>query len=272
MSGSQNNDTKRQFLLERLLDAVKQCQIRFGGRKEIASDSDSSVFYEDWSFMMDEERSSMIPTMAAGLNSILFAINIDNRDLNGQSKCTPTVSDLLKESTQNVTSLLKESTQGVSSLLREITASSAVSILIKPDQDTDPLPVLSKNVNAELKYKKDRKKKKRVANIISFDEENDELNMGDATRTPVMGQTSEENFDRSSTFILPSSETSHGKNSNGNESYHSWKSNSVSLNGEYEYQKLDVKSIDDEDADEDELCGKTLGNKGTEAETESSEK
>uniref|UniRef100_A0A9L0JA99 Sorting nexin 29 n=1 Tax=Equus asinus TaxID=9793 RepID=A0A9L0JA99_EQUAS len=43
MSGSQNNDTKRQFLLERLLDAVKQCQIRFGGRKEIASDSDSRV-------------------------------------------------------------------------------------------------------------------------------------------------------------------------------------------------------------------------------------
>uniref|UniRef100_A0A8C9F820 Sorting nexin 29 n=1 Tax=Pavo cristatus TaxID=9049 RepID=A0A8C9F820_PAVCR len=42
-SGSQNNDAKRQFLLERLLDAVKQCQIRFGGRKEIASDSDSRV-------------------------------------------------------------------------------------------------------------------------------------------------------------------------------------------------------------------------------------
>lgn len=28
-----------------------------------------SVFYEDWSFMMDEERSSMIPTMAAGNTS-----------------------------------------------------------------------------------------------------------------------------------------------------------------------------------------------------------
>uniref|UniRef100_A0A8C2YCJ5 Sorting nexin 29 n=1 Tax=Coturnix japonica TaxID=93934 RepID=A0A8C2YCJ5_COTJA len=372
MSGS-HNDTKRQFLLERLLDAVKQCQIRFGGRKEIASDSDSrvtclcaqfeavlqhglrrsrglaltaaalkqaagfssktetepvfwyyvkevlnkhelqrfyslktittdvgrgrawlrcalnehsleryvhmlladknrlSVFYEDWSFMMDEEHSSMIPTMAAGLNSILFAINIDNRDLNGQSKCTPSVSDLLKESTQNVTSLLKESTQGVSSLLREITASSAVSILIKPDQDTDPLPVLSKNVNAELKYKKDRKKKKKVTNIISFDEENDELSVGDATKTLMMGQSSVENLDRSSVFILPSSKTSHGKNSNGNESNHSWKSISVFMNGEYEYQKLDVKSIDDEDADEDELCEKTLGNKETEAETESSE-
>ncbi|XP_064528926.1 sorting nexin-29 isoform X2 [Pseudopipra pipra] len=377
MSGSQNNDTKRQFLLERLLDAVKQCQIRFGGRKEIASDSDSrvtclcaqfeavlqhglrrsrglaltaaaikqaagfssktetepvfwyyvkevlnrhelqrfyslraitsdigrgrawlrcalnehsleryvhmlladknrlSVFYEDWSFMMDEERSSMIPTMAAGLNSILFAINIDNKDLNGQSKCTPTVSDLLKESTQNVTSLLKESTQGVSSLLREITASSAVSILIKPDPDTDPLPVLPRNVNADLRYKKDRKKKKRVTNIISFDEEEDEQNLGDSTKTLITGESSEESVDRSSVLALSSSESTLGKNLNGNESNSSWKSNSLPhslMNGEYEYQKLDVKSIDDEDADEDELYGKTLGNKGTEGETEASEK
>ncbi|XP_014108203.1 PREDICTED: sorting nexin-29 [Pseudopodoces humilis] len=374
MSGSQTNDTKRQFLLERLLDAVKQCQIRFGGRKEIASDSDSrvtclcaqfeavfqhglkrsrglaltaaaikqaagfssktetepvfwyyvkevlnrhelqrfyslkaittdigrgrawlrcalnehsleryvhmlladknrlSVFYEDWSFMMDEERSSMIPTMAAGLNSILFAINIDNKDLNGQSKGTPTVSDLLKESTQNVTSLLKESTQGVSSLLREITASSAVSILIKPDQDSDPLPVLPRNVNADLKYKKDRKKKKRVTNIISFDEEEDEQNLGDGTKTLITGESSEESVDRSSVLALSSSESTLGKNLNGSEGSHSWKNNSVFMNGEYEYQKLDVKSIDDEDADEDELYGKSLGNKSTEGGTEGSEK
>ncbi|NXG29917.1 SNX29 protein, partial [Dromaius novaehollandiae] len=233
-----------------------------------------SVFYEDWSFMMDEERSSMIPTMAAGLNSILFAINIDNKDLNGQSKCIPTVSDLLKESTQNVTSLLKESTQGVSSLLREITASSAVSILIKPDQDIDPLPVLSKNVNADLKSKKDRKKKKRVTNIISFDEEEDEQNLGDAIKTLVTGESSEENSDISSVFVLPSSESNLGKKLNGNESNHLWKSNSVFMNGEYEYQKLDVKSIDDEDIDEneDDLYGKTLGNKGTEDRTEASEK
>ncbi|NXF69701.1 SNX29 protein, partial [Ciccaba nigrolineata] len=231
-----------------------------------------SVFYEDWSFLMDEERSSMIPTMAAGLNSILFAINIDNKDLNGQSKCTPTVSDLLKESTQNVTSLLKESTQGVSSLLREITASSGVSILIKPDQDTDPLPVLSKNVNSDLKYKKDRKKKKRVTNIISFDEEEDDQNLGDATKTLITGESSEESVDRSSVFVLPSSESTLGKNLNGSESNNSWKSNSVFMNGEYEYQKLDVKSIDDEDADEDELYGKTLENKCTEGETEASEK
>uniref|UniRef100_A0A3B3WSB0 Sorting nexin 29 n=1 Tax=Poecilia mexicana TaxID=48701 RepID=A0A3B3WSB0_9TELE len=42
-AGTQQNDAKRQNLLERLLDAVKQCQIRFGGRKEIATDSDSRV-------------------------------------------------------------------------------------------------------------------------------------------------------------------------------------------------------------------------------------
>lgn len=82
------------------------------------------------------------------MNSIRFANNIDNKDLNGQSKFAPTVSDLLKESTQNVTSLLKESTQGGSNLFREITASSAVSSLIRPEQETDPLLVVSKHVTA----------------------------------------------------------------------------------------------------------------------------
>ncbi|XP_049758648.1 sorting nexin-29 isoform X3 [Elephas maximus indicus] len=368
MSGSQNNDTKRQFLLERLLDAVKQCQIRFGGRKEIASDSDSrvtclcaqfeavlqhglkrsrglaltaaaikqaagfasktetepvfwyyvkevlskhelqrfyalrhiasdvgrgrawlrcalnehslerylhmlladrgrlSTFYEDWSFVMDEERSSMLPTMAAGLNSILFAINIDNKDLNGQSKFAPTVSDLLKESTQNVTSLLKESTQGVSSLLREITASSAVSILIKSDQETDPLPVLSRNVSVDAKCKKERKKKKKVTNIISFDDEEDEQNSADMfPKIPAAGESSEDNSDRSSANIVMAFESSFGPNSNGSQSSSSWKIDSLSLNGEFGYQKLDVKSIDDEDVDEneDDVYGNMPGRKCT---------
>ncbi|KAM5328870.1 sorting nexin-29 isoform 1-T1 [Glossophaga mutica] len=354
-TGSQNNDIKRQFLLERLLDAVKQCQIRFGGRKEIASDSDSrvtclcaqfeavlqhglkrsrglaltaaaikqaagfssktetepvfwfyvkevlskhelqrfyslrhitldvgrgrawlrcalnehslerylhmlladrsrlSTFYEDWSFVMDEERSSMLPTMAAGLNSILFAINIDNKDLNGQSKFAPTVSDLLKESTQNVTSLLKESTQGVSSLFREITASSAVSILLKPEQETDPLPVMPKHVGADAKCKKERKKKKKVTNIISFDDEDDEQNAGEGfKKIPGTGESSEENSDRSSVNIMSAFESPFGPNSNGSQSSNSWKIDSLSLNGELGYQKLDVKSIDDEDVDENE--------------------
>nr|XP_033770114.1 sorting nexin-29 isoform X2 [Geotrypetes seraphini] len=369
MSGPQN-DCKRQYLLERLLDAVKQCQIRFGGRKEIASDSDSrviclcaqfeavlqhglkrskglaltaaaikqaagfssktetdpvfwyyvkeilnkhelqrfyslknittdvgrgrawlrcalnehsleryvhmllgdknrlSVFYEDWSFLMDEERSSMLPTMAAGLNSILFAINIDNKDLNGQAKCAPTVSDLLKESTQNVTSLLKESTQSVSSLLREITASSAVSILIKPDQDSDPLPVVSKNTNFDLKCRKDRKKKK-VSNIISFDD-NEKVDDHDSVET-MTKESSEENSDKIST-VIPTSAIPIARNSYESESNFSlYKSDSLCLNGDFGYRILDLKSIDDEDIDEDDTYGKTVGNKDVRVLRESSE-
>lgn len=37
-----------------------------------------SVFYEDWSFMMDEERSSMIPTMAAGKTFSSMLLLLEN--------------------------------------------------------------------------------------------------------------------------------------------------------------------------------------------------
>ncbi|KAL2078175.1 hypothetical protein ACEWY4_025860 [Coilia grayii] len=283
MNGSQQNDLKRQHLLERLLDAVKQCQIRFGGRKEIASDSDSrviclcaqfeavlqhglrksrglaltaaaikqaagftskaetelsfwfhvkehlnrhelqrfyslrhiiseqgrgrawlraalnehslerylhtvladrtrlSAFYEDWAFVLDEERASMLPTMAAGLNSILFAINIDNSDLNGQSRGgggvagvgSASVSHLLKESTQGMSSLWKESTQGVSSLLREIGSATAVvpGFAPRPDGASDPLPVLPRSTSADSGLRKERRRKKKITNIISFDDD-----------------------------------------------------------------------------------------------------
>ncbi|XP_053327430.1 sorting nexin-29 [Spea bombifrons] len=368
MSGSQSNDVRRQCLMERLLDAVKQCQIRFGGRKEIASDSDSRViclcaqfeavlqhglkrsrglaltaaaikqaagfasktetdpafwvyvkeilnkhelqrfyslknittdigrgrawlrcalnehsleryvhmllgdpsrlsfYYEDWSFLLDEERSSMLPNMAAGLNSILFAINIDNKDLNGQAKSTPTVTDLLKESTQNVTSLLKESTQGVSSLLREITASSAVSILIKQEQDSDPLPVLSRSVTSDGKMKKDRKKKKKVSNIISFDDDGEEenSNMVGVSKKPMSSmESSEENSDRSSA-PLPHFEAQFELNMSDKEfTGASWQTDLPCVNGDIASQKLDVKSIDDEDIDdydsyEPQIIGKAI--------------
>uniref|UniRef100_A0A8C8GZC9 Sorting nexin 29 n=1 Tax=Oncorhynchus tshawytscha TaxID=74940 RepID=A0A8C8GZC9_ONCTS len=278
-SGPQQNDAKRQHLLERLLDSVKQCQIRFGGRKEIASDSDSRViclcaqfeavlqhglrktrglaltaaaikqaagftskteltfwfyvkeylnrhelqrfyslrhisselgrgrawlrcalnehslerylhtlladrmrpgtFYEDWAFILDEERASMLPTMAAGLNSILFAIKIDNKDLNGviRAGSSSSVSHLLKESTQGIGSLWKESTQGVSTLLREIsTATTVVPGFIpthRPDGSTDPLPVLPRSDSADSGLRKERRRKKKITNIISFDDDLD---------------------------------------------------------------------------------------------------
>ncbi|XP_069501695.1 sorting nexin-29 isoform X2 [Ambystoma mexicanum] len=375
-TGPQTNDIKRQFLLERLLDAVKQCQIRFGGRKEIASDSDSrviclcaqfesvfqhglkrsrglaltaaaikqaagfssktetdpvfwyfvkeilnkhelqrfyslktiasdigrgrawlrsalnehsleryvhmlladkiqlSVFYEDWSFMMDEERSSMLPVMAAGLNSILFAINIDNVDLNGQTKCVAKVADLLKESTQNVTSLLKESTQGVSCLLREITTSSAVSILIKPDHVSDPLPVVSKNsTTAQIKNKKERRKKKVVSNIISFDadEEDDDINSVNVYKRYLGSRESSEENSEKTLFSLPVSDVASSLNSIENEiNIHLWKDDSLCYNGDFYDRKMDLKSIDDED-DDDDACEKTLGFQGMADERETSE-
>ncbi|XP_051529654.1 sorting nexin-29-like isoform X2 [Myxocyprinus asiaticus] len=279
MNGTQQNDLKRQNLLERLLDAVKQCQIRFGGRKEIASDSDSRViclcaqfeavlqhglrksrglahtaaaikqaaglsskteaeltfwfyvkehlnrhelqrfyslwnitselgrgrawlrcalnehslerylhmlladrarlssYYEDWAFVLDEERASMLPTMAAGLNSILFAINIDNTDLNGQTRSVSSVSHLLKESTQGMSSLWKESAQGVSTLLREIGTATAVvpGFIPRSDSLSDPLPVLPRSTSADSGLRKERRRKKKITNIISFD---DDLDVG----------------------------------------------------------------------------------------------
>uniref|UniRef100_A0A669ER98 Sorting nexin 29 n=1 Tax=Oreochromis niloticus TaxID=8128 RepID=A0A669ER98_ORENI len=108
-------------------------------------------YYEDWAFVLDEERASMLPTMAAGLNSILFAINIDNSDLNGAvTRGGSSVSHLLKESTQGIGSLWKESTQGVSSLLREIGTATAVvpGFTPKVDGASDPLPVVPRSTSA----------------------------------------------------------------------------------------------------------------------------
>ncbi|KAI1896036.1 hypothetical protein AGOR_G00090660 [Albula goreensis] len=354
MNGAQQNDTKRQHLLERLLDAVKQCQIRFGGRKEIASDSDSrviclcaqfeavlqhglkksrglaltaaaikqaagftskteaelsfwfyvkehlnrhelqrfyslrqiwselgrgrawlrcalnehslerylhmlladrarlSTFYEDWAFILDEERASMLPTMAAGLNSILFAINIDNTDLNGQNRAGPSVTNLLKESTQGVSSLWKESTQGVSTLLREISTATSVvpGFSPRPDCHSDPLPVLPRSASADSGLRKDRRRKKKVTNIISFDDDEDgggedeEEDIGGSLRKSATGHTSsEEALDPR--VPLP---TQNGGLETG----------IVSWGADHPYNGalLDSKSIDNEEEDDD-LYGKS---------------
>lgn len=39
--------------------------------------------YESWALLRDEEKSSMLPNMAAGLGSILFAVSINKPELNG---------------------------------------------------------------------------------------------------------------------------------------------------------------------------------------------
>lgn len=233
-------EEERQTLLLQLLDAVKQCQIRFGGRTELATESDSRIvslcsqfeavlqhgfrgnnknfsalrqvtemmkglnlknsdseptfwhfvrtilnkheyerymmlkntstnigrgrawlrsalnerslerymhmmladsnhisqFYEDWAFLMDQERSSMLPMMSAGLGSILFAINIDNPDLD-----TP-------ESNQTEDDTNINSTEA---------------------PFDEPLPIITKSISLHSGGKK-RKKKKPSFQIISFDD------------------------------------------------------------------------------------------------------
>ncbi|KAF7705264.1 sorting nexin-29 [Silurus meridionalis] len=357
MSGTQQHDLKRQNLLERLLDAVKQCQIRFGGRKEIASDSDSrviclcaqfeavlqhglrksrglaltaaaikqvagfisstegdltfwfyvkehlnrhelqrfyslrniwselgrgrawlrcalnehslerylhmlladrsrlSAFYEEWAFILDEERASMLPTMAAGLNSILFAINIDNTDLNGQQRTGPSVSLLLKESTQGMSSLWKESAQGVSTLLREIGTATAVVPGFAPRSDcpSDPLPVLPRSTSADSGLRKERRRKKKITNIISFDddldagaEDEDEGcgGIGTSLRKGTTGDVNSEDACESSPLQNGLPEPEHG--------IINW-AESPPQNGVL----LDTKSIDHEEDEDEDFYGKS---------------
>ncbi|XP_022917433.2 sorting nexin-29 isoform X1 [Onthophagus taurus] len=40
------------------------------------------IYYEDWALLYNEEQSSLLPNMAAGLGSILFAISIDKSEFN----------------------------------------------------------------------------------------------------------------------------------------------------------------------------------------------
>ena len=72
-------------------------------------------FYEPHAFILDQERSSMLPQMAAGLNSILFAITIDNEVLNFWSTSASTLlengatdQDILAPKVKNVVAVSEE--------------------------------------------------------------------------------------------------------------------------------------------------------------------
>ncbi|ELU12641.1 hypothetical protein CAPTEDRAFT_218941 [Capitella teleta] len=267
-----SRDSEKQNLMTRLLDAVKQCQIRFGGKSELATESDSRVsilcgtwesvlqhglkhsrkalstikqvteitgitkigtgigfvddfrnleteptfwtfikdhlnrhdlqrysllkviwtdagrgrawlratlnehslekymhmlvesssvpqYYEDWAFMCDQERACMLPNMAAGLGSILFAISIDNEDLNSVQKAS-----------------------GLDSLL----SASAPSSLPQPQKE-EPRPVIANHPSVpnavDRKKAREKKRKKKVVQIVSFDE--DDLSGSSAVASPL---------------------------------------------------------------------------------------
>ena len=52
----------------------------------LANQSLTNQFYEEWAFLLDKSYNSSLPVLISGLESILFAINIDNSNLNIPSK------------------------------------------------------------------------------------------------------------------------------------------------------------------------------------------
>lgn len=94
-----------------------------------------SQFYEDWAVLMDEEKNSILPTVARGLGSILFAINIDNADFD-----------------------------------RNVNQSAGIDIHVQK-QSSDPLPVVvASSVNSSMDRKKQPKRLPRV-NVVSLDDD-----------------------------------------------------------------------------------------------------
>uniref|UniRef100_A0A2K5Q1G3 Sorting nexin 29 n=1 Tax=Cebus imitator TaxID=2715852 RepID=A0A2K5Q1G3_CEBIM len=282
MSGSQNND-KRQFLLERLLDAVKQCQIRFGGRKEIASDSDSRVtcLCAQFEAVLQHglKRSRGLALTAAAIKQAAgFASKTETEPVFWYY-----VKEVLNKhelqrfySLRHIASDVGRGRAWLRCALNEHSLERYLHMLladrcrlstfyedwsfVMDEERSSMLPTMA----ADAKGKKERKKKKKVTNIISFDDEEDEQNSGDVfKKIPGAGESSEENSDRSSVNIMSAFESPFGPNSIGSQSSNSWKIDSLSLNGEFGYQKLDVKSIDDEDVDEneDDMYGNSSGRK-----------
>lgn len=250
MSGSQQNtESERQNLLDRLLDAVKQCQVRFGGKTELATDGDSRVvcllaqfeavfqhgfkktkvsafrqvgqvagivkldpeavfwsfvkvhlgkldeerfvslqkattdagrgrawlrsalnehllekyfqsmlgnkailsqFYDKEAFLMDEERASMLPMIAAGLSPILFALIVDSEELN----------------------IVRQQPPPPLTINKEVFSAILPSMSNKPV--AEPAPIYSAALIDDSKQVKRKKKKKKKLNpaIVSIEEDN----------------------------------------------------------------------------------------------------
>ncbi|XP_012530220.1 sorting nexin-29 isoform X2 [Monomorium pharaonis] len=74
----------------------------------IINPSTLSPFYEEWAFLLDQEKSCVLPNVAAGLGTILFAIRTDNEELddlnrkemdrNRYAQSEPIISTIIPES------------------------------------------------------------------------------------------------------------------------------------------------------------------------------
>ncbi|XP_063790414.1 sorting nexin-29 isoform X4 [Pseudophryne corroboree] len=272
MSGLQNNDLKRQFLMERLLDAVKQCQIRFGGRKEIASDSDSRVICLCAQFeavlQHGLKRSRGLALTAAAIKQAA--------GFSSKTETDPVFWVYVKEilnkhelqrfySLKNIMTDIGRGRAWLRCALNEHSLERYVHMLLGDpnrlsffyedwsflldEERSSMLPTMA----ADGKSKRDRKKKKKVSTIISFDDDGDveHPHLVEVSKFQKSGlESSQEQSDRSSAE-LPLFEAQFELNLQDKENADcSWKNDSPCVNGDFGYRKLDVKSIDDEELDD----------------------
>jgi len=135
---SLNEQSLEKFCLELLRDKVRLRDL-----------------YEDWAFMRDADRSVLLPSMAAGLASIRFALQIDDSSLNGEEKVPQVISN-------SISSILPIFKQEIP------TEGSVVSSNPEIAQETESKHVV---VSSRLRTRVNKKKKlKTTSQVVSFDD------------------------------------------------------------------------------------------------------
>ena len=124
----------------------------------ISDRSSLSVSYENWAFLRDDERASMLPTMASGLSSILFAITIDKTTLNE-------IPSIRENETSN--SELKEIIAHKKSDNEVINAKTETPAEVLLNNNADIQSHENKNISSGLK----KKKRKKPSQIVIFDKD-----------------------------------------------------------------------------------------------------
>ncbi|XP_053392821.1 sorting nexin-29-like isoform X2 [Mercenaria mercenaria] len=128
----------------------------------VESDTLLSQFYNSWAFLRDQEKNSMLPMMARGLDSILFAITVDNAELNTVLQTPKTV----------------------------VNVGNLPASTVKPEEELRP--VIAGESPPDREKKKEKKKKKKVSHIVSFDE--DDSGLGRFSRVNQTGKSGSFSF------------------------------------------------------------------------------
>ncbi|KAJ3608146.1 hypothetical protein NHX12_025196 [Muraenolepis orangiensis] len=175
--GTQQSDTKRQGLLERLLDAVKQVRRNQNTRPILILPVICLCAQFEAVLQHGLRRTSGLALTAAALKQAAGFSNKTETELTFWFYVKELLNRheaqrfyaLRQESTQGLGSLWKESTQGVSSLLREIgtvTSSAAAGVVpgfTQRADASDPLPVLPRSASADSGLRRERRRRKKAA-------------------------------------------------------------------------------------------------------------